>query len=66
MSPVSRYGVAITPLELDLDVFLRGEVRLMRSELLSQPVVTTDGFNFMLAEKFELLAETEEPDEKNS
>ena len=37
----------------------------MRSELLSQPVVTTDGIDFMPAEKVELLAGAEEPDEKN-
>ncbi len=37
----------------------------MRSELLSQSVVTTDGIDFMPVEKVELLAGAEEPDEKN-
>jgi len=38
----------------------------MRSELLSHPVVKTDGIDFMPADKVELLAGAEEPDEKNS
>ena len=37
----------------------------MRSELLSQPVVTIDGIDFMPEDKVELLAGAEEPDEKN-
>ena len=65
MGKLNRYGVAITPLEPDLDSLLRGEAIRMRSELLSQPVVTTDGIDFMPAEKFELLAGAKEPDEKN-
>ena len=65
MGKLKRYGVAITPLEPDLDSLLRGEAIRMRSELLSQPVVTTDGIDFMPAEKVELLAGAEEPDEKN-
>ena len=65
MGKLKRYGVAFTPLEPDLDALLRGEAIQMRSELLSQPVVTTDGIDFMPAEKFELLAGTKEPDEKN-
>ena len=65
MGKLKRYGVAITPLEPDLDSLLRGEAIRMRSELLSQPVVTTDGIDFMPADKVELLAGAEEPDEKN-
>ena len=65
MSPLSRFGVAINLLEPDLDALLRGEVTRMRSELLSQPVVTPDGIDFMPAEKAELVAGVEEPDEKN-
>ena len=65
MGKLKRYGVAITPLEPDLDSLLRGEAIRMRSEFLCQPVVTTDGIDFMPAEKVELLAGAEEPDEKN-
>ena len=65
MGKLKRYGVAITQLEPDLDALLRGEATRMRSELLSQPVVTPDGINFMPAEKAELLAGVEEPDEKS-
>ena len=64
MGKLKRYGVAITPLEPDLDSLLRGEAIRMRSELLSQPVVTTDSIDFMPAEKVELLAGAEEPDDK--
>ena len=65
MGKLKRYGVAITPLEPDLDALLRGEAIRMRSELLSQPVVTPDGIDFMPAEKAELLAGIEEPDERS-
>ena len=65
MGKLKRYGVAITPLEPDLDSLLRGEAIRMRSELLSQPVVTTDGIDLMPEDKVELLAGAEEPDEKN-
>ena len=65
MGNLKRYGVAITPLEPDLDALLRGEAIRMRSELFSQPVVTTDGIDFMPADTVELLAGAEEPDEKN-
>ena len=65
MGKLKRYGVAITPLEPDLDSLLRGEAIRMRSELLSQPVVKTVGIDFMPADKVELLAGAEEPDEKN-